>query len=48
MITVKDLVFSFPETQEATISHVDLTIKDNEFLTIVGKSGCGKKLNLLQ
>lgn len=42
MITVKDLVFSFPKTQEATISHVDLTIKDNEFLTIVGKSGCGK------
>ncbi|QGQ95052.1 ATP-binding cassette domain-containing protein [Paenibacillus psychroresistens] len=39
---IKDLVFTFPKKTNMTLSHINLTIKSGEFITICGKSGSGK------
>lgn len=37
-----DQEFITPRGSIAALSQVDLTIKENEFVTLVGRSGCGK------
>lgn len=39
---IKDLSFAYPQKDKAALSHIDLTIDSGEFITICGKSGCGK------
>ena len=39
---IKDLTFSYPESDRTALSHFSLTVKQGEFFTICGKSGCGK------
>lgn len=39
---IKDLSFSYPKKDTAALAHIDLTIDSGEFITICGKSGCGK------
>lgn len=39
---IKDLSFAYPEKDKEALSHIDLIINSGEFITICGKSGCGK------
>lgn len=45
---IEDLVFTFPDQEKETLSHINLTIQSGEFITICGKSGCGKSTLLRQ
>ncbi len=40
-ITIKDLSFSYKE-EKSVLKHLDLQINKGDYLTIVGKTGCGK------
>jgi len=40
-VSVKNLSFSYGQSG-AAIENVSLSVKDNEFLAIIGKNGCGK------
>lgn len=39
---IKDLTFSYPESEREAVSHLSLKVRQGEFFTICGKSGCGK------
>jgi len=39
---VENLSFAYPESGENAISGLSFTINDGEFITLCGKSGCGK------
>ncbi len=41
-ITVKNLTFSYPGAKQNALSDINLEISQGEFVTICGKSGCGK------
>lgn len=40
--TIRNLSFKYPQTQEKALSNINLSIDAGEFITICGKSGCGK------
>ena len=42
MITINGLTFTHKASQQAVLAEVDLEIRENECLTIIGQSGCGK------
>ena len=44
LIRLSDIVMQFDD--EVIIDHLDLYIKDHEFLTLLGPSGCGKTTTL--
>lgn len=48
-LLLKDVSKTFDDTKQATLQHVNLEIKQGEFLCVVGRSGCGKStlLNLI-
>lgn len=39
---IENLSFSYPNREKKAIDNISLTIKQGEFITICGKSGCGK------
>ena len=39
---VKNLSFIYPNRQTKALDNVDLSVKSGEFITLCGKSGCGK------
>lgn len=39
---IENLYFSYPNTDEYALENISLTINKGEFLTVCGKSGCGK------
>ena len=39
---IKNLSFAYPNTDSCALSDISLEIKDGEFLTLCGRSGCGK------
>ena len=41
-IKIKNLIFSYPNSEKTALNDINLTINQGEFLTICGKSGCGK------
>ena len=41
MITIKDLSYKY-KTGDFSLSNINLEIKDNEFVTIIGQNGSGK------
>ena len=41
-IKIKNLIFSYPNSEKTALNDINLTINHGEFVTICGKSGCGK------
>lgn len=41
-IKIKNLIFSYPNSEKKALDDINLTINQGEFVTICGKSGCGK------
>lgn len=41
-IKIKNLIFSYPNSEKTALNDINLTINQGEFVTICGKSGCGK------
>ena len=39
---IKNLTFKYPASEKNALDGINLDIKKGEFLTICGKSGCGK------
>lgn len=39
---IKDLTFTYPVAKEATLKGINLKIQRGEYITLCGKSGCGK------
>ena len=46
--TLKDLSFTYPDRRDPAISHLSLTVRAGEFVTLCGPSGCGKTTLLRQ
>lgn len=42
ILTVKNLTFTYPETETKAIDDLSLSVAKGDFLVICGKSGCGK------
>lgn len=42
LFEIKNLTFTYPDAEKPTLSHLDFTIEQGEFVVICGKSGCGK------
>lgn len=42
MIKIDNITFSYARSKENVLSNLNLTVKDGEFLCIIGHSGCGK------
>jgi len=45
-VVYEDVTLQYPGTDRPAVSHLDLEIKDGEFLVLVGPSGCGKSTAL--
>ena len=41
-IKIKNLIFSYPNSEKTALNDINLTINQGEFVTICGKSRCGK------
>lgn len=41
-IKIKNLIFSYPNSEKTALNDINLTINQGEFVTICGKSGGGK------
>ena len=39
---IEDLSFAYPQTEKNTLNNINLVFAEGEFITICGKSGCGK------
>jgi len=39
---IRNLSFAYPQNDKAVLSNIDITIDSGDFITICGKSGCGK------
>lgn len=42
MIEFQDVSFSYPDSAESGLKHIDLTIPDGQCVLLCGRSGCGK------
>ena len=42
MIEFQDVSFSYPDSPEVGLKHIDLTIPDGQCVLLCGRSGCGK------
>ena len=40
-IKIKNLIFSYPNSEKKALDDINLTVNQGEFVTICGKSGCG-------
>lgn len=42
LFEIKNLTFTYPDTEKAAIRDINFSIEQGEFIVICGKSGCGK------
>lgn len=42
ILTLKNLSFSYPESDRKAIENISLSVREGEFIVICGSSGCGK------
>lgn len=42
VITIKDLTFTYPKQSKKALNNINLSVNQGDFITICGKSGCGK------
>ncbi len=42
MIRLENVTYSYSKEAEASLKNVDLTVKEGQFIVLIGKSGCGK------
>ena len=42
MIEIRNLTFTYPGAEKATLRDVNLEVEKGDFLAIVGNNGCGK------
>ncbi len=42
MIEFKDVSFSYPDSTDGGLKHIDLTVPDGQCVLLCGRSGCGK------
>ncbi len=42
ILSIKNLTFKYPEKERKILDNINLTINQGEFITLCGKSGCGK------
>ena len=42
LFEIKDLTFTYPETEKPALKNISFEIEEGEFIVICGKSGCGK------
>ena len=45
---LKNLTFTYPGCEKPTLNNVSLSIEEGSYVTICGKSGCGKTTLLRQ
>lgn len=48
ILTVKNLTFTYPETQNPALDGLSVTVNDGDFFVLCGQSGCGKSTFLRQ
>ena len=42
VLEIKDIVFRYEENKDMILNHVSFSLEKGEFVSIVGKNGCGK------
>jgi energy-coupling factor transporter ATP-binding protein EcfA2 len=42
MITIENLTYHYPDSDEAALDNINLTVTEGEFVLLLGPSGCGK------
>lgn len=42
ILALKDLSFSYPESDKKALDGISLSVKEGEFIALCGRSGCGK------
>jgi len=47
ILKITNLSYSYPDTNKNILDKINLTVKEGEIISIVGKSGCGKSTLLL-
>ena len=48
ILNIKNLTFKYPQSEDEALRGINLTVNRGEFITICGKSGCGKTTLLRQ
>ena len=48
ILSVKNLIFKYSENERVVLDNINLTVNRGEFITLCGKSGCGKTTFLRQ
>ena len=48
IIKIKDLSFSYPDTEKKVLDKINININEGEFILLIGESGCGKSTLLRQ
>jgi len=42
MISIENLTYYYPDSEEAALDNINLTVEEGEFILLLGPSGCGK------
>ncbi|MBA1341405.1 MAG: putative ABC transporter ATP-binding protein [ANME-2 cluster archaeon] len=42
MISIENLTYYYPDSEDAVLDNVNLTVEEGEFILLLGPSGCGK------